>query len=91
MAGNRVWGRNSLGFLPPDKVEDTFYEVTPEWPEGTDVFVKYFERTYIRGRCLRQGVRSDKHVYTRPKYAIEEWNVFVRFEIDLERTTNMQE
>lgn len=61
------------------------------FPVGTEEFLRYFEETFIRGRCVRIVNKGDKHIYGKPKYSVAEWNVYNRFEDDLDRTTNAQE
>lgn len=49
------------------------------------------KKTFIQGKLLRTIKSTNKHVYMPPKYPIKEWNVYERFNLDLDRTTNMQE
>ena len=47
--------------------------------------------TFVRGKCLRYITRTDKFIYANPRYAVSEWNVYTRFEEQLEQTTNIAE
>lgn len=80
----------SLAYLPEKDVVTTFLEIQEEFPSEADLFAKYVDKTFVRGTIIRT-VKNGKTIYRKPKYNISEWNVFKRFEDDLERTTNIQE
>lgn len=86
-----VWVKKvgALAFLPENQVTENFMELYEECAQGAKDFCNYFDETFVRGKCIR--VTRGKPVYSGPKYNISEWNVFCRFDTDLESTTNVQE
>lgn len=89
--GNNVKQIAALAYLPEDEVLSTFLDITYEGEERHQPFYKYFENTFIRGKCIRQIARTNKSVYAKSRYSINEWNIYNRFENDLTHTSNMQE
>ena len=80
----------ALPFLPDNLVIEIFLKIKDSLPESAWSFMEYFEKTFIRGKLLRE-TRTEKSVYNKPLYESCEWNVYSRFEEDLARTTNIAE
>jgi len=80
-----------LAFLPEEEVVSTLTELHSLFPPEAGEFLKYFDETFVRGKLLRTVAHGRKDIYGGPRYAVLEWNVFNRFEHDLERTSNMME
>ncbi len=73
-----------------DEVENTFNELKEDAPDGLIIFLDYFENTFIRGKVIRI-YRNGKVVYGNAKYCIDQWNIFSRFDEELEHATNFAE